>query len=266
MNKSTQIPTASNSPAAKTITQKDVSVTLNSYTLSRTFFDFAFENPDKIKPVHIALYFWAVELCNRLGWANKFNLPTTVAMQGIGIHSYNTYIKSLTDLVNFGFLNLIKKSKNQHTSNIVELSKFNKALDKALDKALIKHNTKQSESTVQSTSESKYSIIKQVNNETREPLNKETLFKEKNNSENLIKEFLDDKSQIQLASKNLKKNESEIFALVLDFRVTMKTEYPNVDELRLHFQRWAKIKSKDKSGMTAAQRHLNEINEGKKLI
>ena len=31
---------------------------LNSYQLSRTFFDWCFENPEKINPTHIAMYFF----------------------------------------------------------------------------------------------------------------------------------------------------------------------------------------------------------------
>ena len=141
---------------------------MNSYELSRMFWDWSFENPDKIKPNHSALYFFIIEHCNRLGWKNKFGLPTTMAKEAIGIRSYNTYINTLNDLVEFGFITLIEKSKNQYSSNIVALSNNNKALDKALDKALIKHGLKQSESTSQSID----SIDKQLN---KEPINKETI-------------------------------------------------------------------------------------------
>ena len=135
---------------------------MNHYELSRTFWDWSFENPEKVKPIHSALYFFAIEHCNRLGWKEKFGLPTTMAKEAIGVRSYNTYINALSDLVDWGFLILIEKSKNQYSSNIIALSKFNKALDKALDKALIKHGTKQSESTHQSID----SIDKQYNNIT----------------------------------------------------------------------------------------------------
>jgi len=124
---------------------------LNHYSLSRAFFDFAFENPEKIKPNHIALYFFAIEHCNRLGWKSKFGLPSSMTMEAIGIKSYNTYINTLNDLISFGFILLIEKSKNQYSSNIIALSKFNKANDKALDNALIKHSTKHLQSTIQST-------------------------------------------------------------------------------------------------------------------
>lgn len=123
---------------------------MDYFLLTRNFWDFAFENPEKIKPNHCALYLFIVEHCNRLGWKKKFGLPTTMAKDAIGIRSYNTYINTLNDLVSFGLIELIEVSKNQYSSNIVALSNFNKALDKALDKAFINHVTKQSESTVQS--------------------------------------------------------------------------------------------------------------------
>ena len=120
---------------------------MNDYfKLLWNFWDFAFDNPEKIKANHCALYCFIVEHCNRLGWKSKFGLPTTMAKDAIGIRSYNTYIQTLNDLVNFGFIELVEKSTNQYSSNIIALSNFNKASSKALDKAFIKHDTKQSES------------------------------------------------------------------------------------------------------------------------
>jgi len=136
---------------------------MNGYSLSREWFNFSFENPEKIKPNHAALYFFAIEHCNRLGWKEKFGLPTTMAMEAIGIKSYNTYINTLNELIEFGFLIMVEKSKNQYSSNIIALSNFDKATTKALDKAMIKHSTKQGESID--------SINKQINKEQE---NKET--------------------------------------------------------------------------------------------
>lgn len=133
-----------------------VSEKLNGYSLSRNFFNWCFENPDKIKPVHIAMYFFALEHCNRLGWKEKFGFPRDIVMENIGIKSYNTFIKTLNDLVDFGFIEMVEKSKNQYSANIIAISNF----DKALDKALINHVTTQKESIYQSTD----TIIKQVNN------------------------------------------------------------------------------------------------------
>lgn len=117
----------------------------NIHDFSRRWFDFCFKNPEKIKPSHTALYFFCIEHCNRLGWRKRFGLPTAMAKEAIGLHSYNTYNTTLNDLVSFGFIKMVKKSKNQYSSNMIELSNF--------DKALIKHDTKQSESTVQSTTQ-----------------------------------------------------------------------------------------------------------------
>lgn len=134
---------------------------MNGYQLSRAWFDWAFENPEKIKPNHAALYFYCIEACNRLGWKEKFGLPTSIAKDAIGIKSYNTYINTLRDLEEWGFIKMIEWSKNQHSSNIIALSISDKATSKALDKAMITHSTKLGESTGESTS----SIIKQENPE-----------------------------------------------------------------------------------------------------
>ncbi len=135
---------------------------LSIYDLSRAWWNFAFENPELVRPIHTAIYFFAIEHCNRLGWKDKFGFPTTMAMEAIGAKSYNTYTKALNEIVGFGFIKLIEKSKNQYSSNVIALSNFDKADNKALDKALIKHSTKQSESTIQSID----SIIIQDNNNT----------------------------------------------------------------------------------------------------
>jgi hypothetical protein len=142
---------------------------MDIFKLSRTWFDWCFENPEKIKPNHSALYFFCIEHCNRLGWKEKFGLPTTMAKEAIGISSYNTYINTLNDLIDWGFIKLIEKSKNQYSSNIIAISKFNKALDKALDKALIKHSikhvSKQSES-IDSIDIQETNIQETINNNT----------------------------------------------------------------------------------------------------
>jgi hypothetical protein len=123
---------------------------MNIFELNRTFWDFAFSNPEKIKPNHCAIYYFALEHCNRLGWKEKFGFPTSMVLEATGIKSYSVYKKTFDDLVSFGFFIVIEYSKNQYSSNIIALKENNKALDKALDKALIKHTTKQRKSTQQS--------------------------------------------------------------------------------------------------------------------
>jgi len=118
---------------------------INGYELSRDFFDYSFANPDTITPNHIALYFFCIEHCNRLGWKEKFSLPTTMVMEGICIRSYKTYIKTFNDLIEMGFIKLIQKSSNQYSANVISLVKNNKTRIKSLDNAISKHITKKVE-------------------------------------------------------------------------------------------------------------------------
>lgn len=148
---------------------------MNGYELSRIFWDFAFANPQKIKPYHAAIYFYAIEHCNRLGWKESFGFPTLLVLESTGIKSYSSYKRYFDDLVEFGFFEVKEYSKNQYSSNIIALTFKEKANDKALDKALVKQIPKQVESTIQSTDQSKYSINKPL---TIEPINKETIKRE----------------------------------------------------------------------------------------
>lgn len=160
---------------------------MNGYNLSRMWFDFAFENPELIKPTHAALYFFAIEHCNRLGWKSKFGLPSAMAMEAIGVKSYRTYKDTLSDLIDWGFLEMVQKSSNQYSSNIIAIVKNTKANaeandeadTKALDKALQKHRRKH----CRSTGESIVSIDKQINNRTIEPINLKTIKQANENSE-----------------------------------------------------------------------------------
>jgi hypothetical protein len=135
----------------------------NSYELSRNWFDWCFENPDKINTNHTALYFFIIEHCNRLGWKERFGLPTTMSMDALGIKNYKTYSKAFDDLVEWGFIKLIEKSKNQWSATVIALVKNTKANTKALTKATLKHSQKQVESTV--------SIDKPNNLITYKPIN-----------------------------------------------------------------------------------------------
>lgn len=124
---------------------------MDIYSLSRNYWDYSFENPDKLKPNHAAVYFFAIEHCNRLGWKDKFGLPTTMVMEAVGIKNYKTYHSALMDLVEIGFIKLIEKSKNQYSANVIAIVNFTKANAKALTKAMSKHDTKHKTKQVQST-------------------------------------------------------------------------------------------------------------------
>ena len=121
---------------------------MDVFSLMRNWFEFCFENPEKINPTHSALYFFCIEHCNRLGWKEKFGLPTEMTKEAIGVRNYKTYSKALNDLIDFGFIIMVQKSKNQYSSNIIALVKNTKAPTKALTKAVSKHTAKQVQSTV----------------------------------------------------------------------------------------------------------------------
>lgn len=120
---------------------------LNGYDLSRSFFDWGYENPDKISPNHVALYFFIIEHCNRLGWKDKFGLPTQMSMDAIGIKNWRTYKKAFDDLVEFGLIKVVQQSRNQYSATVIAIVKNTKANTKALSKATQKHSQKQSSST-----------------------------------------------------------------------------------------------------------------------
>ena len=143
---------------------------MNTYVMSRRFWDWSYANPRLVKPIHSAIYFFAIDHCNRIGWKREYGFPTVMTMEAIGISSYNTYKKGLDDLVEWGFIQMLERSKNQYSSNIIALSFFDEAdyeaPDKALDRAVYKHGVEHGRSTVQRT----VSIYKQEN---KEPENKE---------------------------------------------------------------------------------------------
>jgi len=139
---------------------------LTGYELSRQWFDFSFDNPEKIRPIHSAIYFFAIEHCNRLGWKEKFGFPTQMAMEAIGVKNWRTYNKGLTDLIDWGFIELIEKSKNQYSSCIICLCKKYNSTVGSLDKALSKHG----QDHIQDHGSITVGINKQYNNITKEQI------------------------------------------------------------------------------------------------
>lgn len=117
---------------------------VTQFELSRQYWDFAYDNPELVTATHAALYFYAIEVCNRLGWKDKFGLPSENSMSALGIKNHHTYNRYFNDLVKWGFFKLIEKSKNQHSANIIAMPKNNTPLgiapSKALDRTIISHD------------------------------------------------------------------------------------------------------------------------------
>lgn len=125
---------------------------LTGYELSKDWFDFAFANTDLVSPNHSALMFWIIEKWNRLKKAAKFGLPTDDAMTAMGIRNWRTYKNTLDDLVTWGFVLMVEKSKNQYTANIIAIVKNAKAPEESAPakntNASQKHEQKHGRSTV----------------------------------------------------------------------------------------------------------------------
>lgn len=173
----------------------------NGYSYSRAWFDFAFDSTE-VKPVHTALFFWIVELNNRLGWKEQFGLPTMVTMEGLSIGNKRTYLAALNDLCTWGFVEIVSESKNQYNSTLIKLCCGKKATAKvtALDTAM----QRQGNSTGHSEGHSTAPIDKQRNNETKKPRNNETRFTPPNEDE--VFNFM----SMEVTSKRLEWDEKKI--------------------------------------------------------
>jgi len=141
---------------------------MNGYELSRAWFDFSFEKKEA-NVYHTSIFVWCIELNNRLGWKKEFGLPTQATMEGLSIGNKNTYLSALKDLQLWGFIQVIKESKNQYQSCIISIchSENDTAQYTALDTALIQHDTQHRYNTVHAID----TIDKPINNKT---INKET--------------------------------------------------------------------------------------------
>jgi len=95
---------------------------MNGYELSRAWFDWCFDNPDKYSSHHTALFLWICDKWNRLGQKQKFGLPCMDTMEVLNIKSKTTYYSVFNDLVSWGFVIVITKSTNQNTSMVVSLN------------------------------------------------------------------------------------------------------------------------------------------------
>jgi hypothetical protein len=107
---------------------------MNGYQLTRQWFEWRFNNPGKLSSAHAELYFYIVDRWNYFGQKPEFGLPRLHTMEVLSIGSRNTYKKLFGDLIEHGFIKLIRESCNQyHHASIIALSKFEQAPDTPLD-------------------------------------------------------------------------------------------------------------------------------------
>ena len=189
-------------------------IEITGYELSRNWFDWCYENPELITPTHTAMYFFIIEHWNRMGQKDKFGLPSEMTKDALGIKNYKTFAKVLNDLIDWGFIKLIQKSKNQYSSNIIALVKNTKANTKALTKASLKHVPKQGQRIV--------GIFKPNNLITLEPNN--TLLGEEKNEKNWKDDFEVYKENVRNGYRQIMEDEAW-FKKQSEF-------YPNVNILK----------------------------------
>lgn len=148
---------------------------INGYKLSRFFWEKSFEIHE-CKAKHAALYFWIVDLANRLGWKAEFGLPSSSTMEALKESNRSVYLKTLRDLDSWGFIKIVSPSKNQYQATIISLCspKYGKANGKALGKALLGHSYGHYDSTIEGTAQGTDSITKQEKNKTIKPLKNKT--------------------------------------------------------------------------------------------
>jgi len=125
-----------------------------------------------------------------LGWVEKFGFPMEMAKNAIGIKNYRTYSKTFCDLVDWGFIKVIEKSKNQYTANIIALVNNTIASKNALDNAIVK-NAKAKSTAIQKQSQQHYNgivgIIKPI---TNKPITKKSIVERKAEFKNSLSPFL----------------------------------------------------------------------------
>lgn len=235
---------------------------VNIFELIRDWWDFCFENPELIKPNHSALYFFILEHNNRLGWKTKFGLPSTMSMEAIGIKSYNTYIQALNDIIDWGFIEMIEKSRNQYSSNIIAISKYDKANNKAFDRAMgirsIKKQQSTDESTIQSTRSiiiPKYNIPREGEREKKIPP-ENPIFEKVKTTFNIPldeckQQFLSDELHLSRLCKNLDIQLSDLKFWIIQFFIQQENEgvaEKSLLDTKSHFGRWISIKLEKQNG------------------
>ena len=190
---------------------------MDTYTLSRNWFNFCFDNPEKIRPAHTAIYFFAIEHCNRLGWKEKFGFSSQMTMEALGIKKHQTYINYFNDLIDWGFFEIVQRSKNQWSTNIISLKSALPKKGQALDKAIITHRAKQGHSTGQS----KVHIDKQINEETSKPINNK---KYKIAFDEFRKLYPGRKRGLETEFNNFKKKHKDYEGVVFDLKEILKCQ------------------------------------------
>ena len=197
---------------------------VNQFKLQKAWMEFAL-NSVKVKPIHHGLYFIILERFNSLGWKENIGLPTGFVMEIAGIKNVHTYTKALYELIDFGFIKLIKKAKNQWTSNIIALSKIDIARDTAEELPCQKSTQHVTQHVTQHGHHNKTN--KTINNKTKDnkhfadsnesTISYKKIYKHYLSKPNLIKhrKFTPEiRNAMKLAEKRLKLSENDFIKII----------------------------------------------------
>lgn len=165
---------------------------MNGYQLTRQWFEWRFNNPGKLSSAHAELYFYIVDRWNYFGQKSEFGLPRLHTMEVLSIGSRNTYKKLFSDLIEHGFIKLIRESCNQyHHASIIGLSKFEQAPDTPLDTP-----------SEQAPEQAPDPIVKPNNLGTKEPKKSGLDFSNYEELSQLVKKWIDYRKSIKKPYKS----------------------------------------------------------------
>lgn len=156
---------------------------LNGYDLSKNWFLFVKQNPDLINVHHSAMYFYLIELCNSLNWQIKMALPREQTKIMIAIKSNRTYTNTFEDLVDWGFIKIVQRSKNQHQANVISLNSAHALKASAQHRQRHQHSTSRGTGTAPIIKQ--YKQYKQYKQEYKEEKIIEVEVKQENQLPNL---------------------------------------------------------------------------------
>jgi RIO-like serine/threonine protein kinase len=125
--------------------QKDL---FDDYTLTKYCWS-VMQNQPGMKPTHLALYFYILELNNRHRWIDVIGVPSEHTMKSLRI-SRMTYFNTLHDLEKFGLITCISKSSNQNQASTYTLrtNGFESFADKIVKRRQYKNHTAGSQTPV----------------------------------------------------------------------------------------------------------------------
>ncbi len=201
------------------------------FTLTKRFWKWAAENPEKVKPAIVAVYFSAVELCNKLGWPDKFGIPTDTTRELTGISSRTTYTKVFNELVENGLVMLIRKSPNQHKSTIIAFPKNEQARFKNPDTAVSKNEQAHIQAREQQR-DGTDTIIK--------PLKTDINFKDNINNADFLKKALYGNEKLVESLRPTSQHVDGFIAEKLSTRENLK--WKEESDFYKHFRYWVEYK------------------------